>query len=654
MEQPFLFTDLIPPDELNALDNIKLEQELKEGSIPIKTWTNGSPFRLPLSYRPDLDRKPAPKTHSASASTDGMMNYTYSEGMHALEVEGEDTGYYEEDNSTSNQLYQDDASLGNNEYNHDSMEDDDEGDVYIRDDDDIFLPDEDAAPDDLDDADVDDDNGYLMDSYDDYEDSVLRSSSRGTSGIRINISGFDGLNESNDEPNIADVDDYELVDRDETGDELVDRDETGDELVEEGDSFPVVALSREEAAFLSSSVGSDDATDEQIYDLVAIMNEYNELVQYMNSPRKSICKAGSTSSAAFIAGESPRSRLEGSDWGLDDGQSSRRSLPQSTQEAILSALADQNHRQQQPQVLEDQNLRRKKKKQQKKKIKLFGYAREQQQQLAIQQKIAYNNMGGGAAIDDKQRAILAGIVEKRKKEEEDAARAAEKALQKRRKFKEALLEKALRAREQQEKEAAEIAAESLDLKEVSVDPNYRQQQRSKVDAIPPMFPAINTGAGKKGGKKEQPSSGFLAPTKSFQVVMEAVKPPTSAAANVLTGEDAARLEEERREHIASIRRKFKEQHKQILQALQSKHKEDERKVGAYCIYNDGWIDRSIIIIDASIRTVGCRRADKGCSAEGEVSSEADAHDCREAREGGTAPPGYSCSDSSLEWRSSSH
>jgi hypothetical protein len=75
MEQPFLFTDLIPPDELNALDNIKLEQELKEGSIPIKTWTNGSPFRLPLSYRPDLDRKPAPKTHSASASTDGMMNY---------------------------------------------------------------------------------------------------------------------------------------------------------------------------------------------------------------------------------------------------------------------------------------------------------------------------------------------------------------------------------------------------------------------------------------------------------------------------------------------------------------------------------------------------------------------------------------------------
>jgi len=50
----------------------------------------------------------------------------------------------------------------------------------------------------------------------------------------------------------------------------------------------------------------------------------------------------------------------------------------------------------------------------------------------------------------------------------------------------------------------------------------------------------------------------------------------------LTDEDAARLEEERREHIASIRRKFKEQHKQILQALQSKHKEDERKVGLLC------------------------------------------------------------------------
>lgn len=604
MEQPFLFTDLIPPDELNALDNIKLERELKEGSIPIKTWTNGSPFRLPLSYRPDLDGKPAPKTHSTSASTDGMMNYIYSEGMHALEVEGEDTGYCED--NTSDQLYQDDESLDNDEYNHDSIEDDDDDHEYIRDDDhDIFLPDEDTAPDDRDDADADDDNGYLMDSYDDYEDIVLRSSSsRGTSGIRMNISGFDVLNESNDEPNIADVDDYELVDRDETGDELVDRVETGDWLHEEGGSFPVVALSQEEAALLSGSVGSDDATDEQIYDLVAIMNEYNELVQYMNSPRKSICKAGSTSSAAFIAGESPRSLLEGSDWGLEDGQSSRRSLPRGTQEAILSALADQDHRQQQPQVLEGQNLRRKKKlQQQQKKVKLFGYAKEQQQQLAIQQKIAYNNMGGGAAIDEKQRAILAGIVEKRKKEEEDAARAAEKALQKRRKFKEALLEKALRAREQQEKEAAEIAAGSLDPKEQPVDLNYRQQQqqqqrvRSKVNAIPPMFPAINTGAGKKGAK-EQPSSGFLAPTKSFQVVMEAVKanaPPTPAAANVLTGEDAARLEEERREHIASIRRKFKEQHKQILQALQSKHKEDERKVRANCIYHRllRWLDRSI-------------------------------------------------------------
>ena len=583
MEQPFLFTDLIPPDELSALDNSKLEQELKEGSIPIKTWTNGSPFRLPLSFRPDLDLKPAAKTHSASASTDGMMNYTYSEGMHRLEAEDEDTGYCEGDNSTTDQLYQDDASMGNDEYNHDSMEDDE----YIRDDE--VDPDED----DRGDADVDDDNEYLMDSYDDYEDSVLRSSSsRGTSGVQMNISGFDRLNESNDEPNIADVDDYELVHRDE--------DETGDELHEEWESFSAVALSREETAFLSDSVGSDDATDEQIQDLVAIMNEYNELVQYMNSPRKSISKADtSSSSAAFIAGESPRSRWKGSD-GIEDGQSSRRSLPRGTQEAILSALADQH--QQQPRVLEGQILRRKKQQQQqkKKKTKLFGYAREQQQQLAIQQKIAYNNnMGGGAAIDDKQRAILADIVEKRKKEEEDAARAAEKALQKRRKFKEALLEKALRAREQQQEKAAAAAEIAAAAEEAPVDHRHQQQQqqqrsRSKVDTTP-MFPAINNGGGKKGKKDQQPSSvapsaGFLAPTKSFQVVMESAKANALPTPADLTEEDAARAEEERREHVASIRRKFKEQHKQILQALQSKHKEDERKVGAYR-WLHYWIER---------------------------------------------------------------
>ena len=48
MEKPFLFTDLIPPDE----DSSKYDEEMRKmigldkRSIPIRTWKTGSPFEI--------------------------------------------------------------------------------------------------------------------------------------------------------------------------------------------------------------------------------------------------------------------------------------------------------------------------------------------------------------------------------------------------------------------------------------------------------------------------------------------------------------------------------------------------------------------------------------------------------------------------------
>lgn len=47
---------------------------------------------------------------------------------------------------------------------------------------------------------------------------------------------------------------------------------------------------------------------------------------------------------------------------------------------------------------------------------------------------------------------------------------------------------------------------------------------------------------------------------------------------ILTDEDLVRQEQEKRDHIAAIRRKFKEQHKKILNALKMKNEEEGKKV----------------------------------------------------------------------------
>jgi hypothetical protein len=122
-----------------------------------------------------------------------------------------------------------------------------------------------------------------------------------------------------------------------------------------------------------------------------------------------------------------------------------------------------------------------------------------------------------------------------------------------------LLEKALRARAAQEADAGvPIAA----VKEnPAAKPAATTKREAKVSAV------ATTASG------AMPS--FLAPTKAYQVQC---MPSKTVQQVVFTDEDLQRQEAEKREQVALIRRKFKEQHKKILAALKRKNEEESQKV----------------------------------------------------------------------------
>lgn len=121
------------------------------------------------------------------------------------------------------------------------------------------------------------------------------------------------------------------------------------------------------------------------------------------------------------------------------------------------------------------------------------------------------------------------MAEKRRAEDEALQRQVELAALKRKKFKEALLEKALRSRE-----------ENADREE-----DIRNQLTGEV------LPT------------------FLAPTKAFKVQQM----PKKLAPVEVPAEEVARLEQEKLEQVTKIRRKFKEQHKMLLQQLSVKNEQ---------------------------------------------------------------------------------
>jgi hypothetical protein len=126
-----------------------------------------------------------------------------------------------------------------------------------------------------------------------------------------------------------------------------------------------------------------------------------------------------------------------------------------------------------------------------------------------------------------------------------------------------LLEKALRARAAHESDAGAPASAARE--DPAAKPAPTTKREAKVSAV------ATTASG------AVPS--FLAPTKAYQVQC---MPSKTVQQVVFTDEDLQRQEAEKREQVALIRRKFKEQHKKILAALKRKNEEESQKVSTRC------------------------------------------------------------------------
>ena len=165
--------------------------------------------------------------------------------------------------------------------------------------------------------------------------------------------------------------------------------------------------------------------------------------------------------------------------------------------------------------------------------------------------------------------MLQDMANKRKTEEEELQRMVEQQQEKRKKFRDALLEKAMRARQQQQHDQQDNEETVDDNEEVPVVPLKKAKSKFAADQVNQQPAVVHT--------KPLPSnSSLLQPTTAYK--LQSIQKATQEA---ISEEDALRLEEEKREYIASIRRKFKEQHKLILNQLAAKKKEEQEKVSFF-------------------------------------------------------------------------
>jgi hypothetical protein len=128
----------------------------------------------------------------------------------------------------------------------------------------------------------------------------------------------------------------------------------------------------------------------------------------------------------------------------------------------------------------------------------------------------------------------------------------------------------------------------------------RQNQVTEEDASPAPAARPAPAALKKEPSAKLPAGAapsFLAPTKAYQVQCA---PARTAQQVVFTDEDLLRQEQEKREQVAAIRRKFKEQHKKILNALKAKNEEDERRVGLVYLCGTTAFQRLLLTGDVSL------------------------------------------------------
>lgn len=450
-EKPMLVEDLIPPGEIDTYEPDESDV------IPIRTWSRGDSFDIGGGIH--RARGTGRGSVGGSQSTDGMLHYT------SIQQVFDGQGQIDEEQD----MYGDEEGAENDdeEYAGDDYEEDGE-----------FIPSyqfsgagfeygaEDGA-----------EGEYETDDQNEDQYETEEGEDEGEEGSEGYEDEEGGGGEDEDEVNYDDGESEFLIGADDTHNAS---------FTIDNEHFEKVTLSPRELDLIASSGPGE------FNDLVDIMNEYNELVNYLSSPRSNAKKPGKQG-AAKVAGDKAaaakstkapvvppvqRRILQSDSEGEEsDGQegdehsASSASLLARNKLNIMSAMVSNAAAGSQGDNKDHAGAPRMPKKTKKAAVnqaskgkkpkkKLFGYALEEQKRLAMQLKLVARS-----EVDDKHKvftcftifdniifsvvflichaicsaqAMLAGIVEARKREEEEFQREAERALAKRKKFKEVM------------------------------------------------------------------------------------------------------------------------------------------------------------------------------------------------------------------------
>lgn len=268
-EKPILLSDLIPPEEIDSY------VPEPEDVIPIRTWSRGDPFDLDGGFEFGFQgRHHSVGNSQNSDGTNGMLNYTaiqpVFDGQEIVEEEEEGEEYGNEE----------EVEDGDGEYPEDYENDEDNelmpdykafshGSALLAEDEGSLEADYDAYLDE--DGDTADEGGRETEEGEQYEEEE-----EGEEGYEQDEQYF---GEEEDEVNYDDGEEGDYGDpNDEDG-------PAGFDIANE--HFEKVILSPREMELIASSEPTGEVND-----LVDIMNEYNELVNYLASPRGNPKKAG--------------------------------------------------------------------------------------------------------------------------------------------------------------------------------------------------------------------------------------------------------------------------------------------------------------------------------------------------------------------------
>jgi hypothetical protein len=191
------------------------------------------------------------------------------------------------------------------------------------------------------------------------------------------------------------------------------------------------------------------------------------------------------------------------------------------------------------------------------------YQRNQRDQKRQRNRLkpTANAAEGGSKSDaaQKHKQWLQSIQDKRKQEEEMLLLDAQKAIEKRKRFKEILLERALKARAAQEEIQPQQPVQSQQQQQDRPKPLATEEKAVKKSLAQPPAPVVRS--------KSTVGTGSAS----------AAQPAQSDAVAFITASERIKAEEEQRAQIATVRRKFKEQHKKMLLALMEKNRQIQQQ-----------------------------------------------------------------------------